>query len=121
MIYPARWVAIALLFVLPQGQFLAQQTSTTQTAPAQGPSPSGPAGQAPKREGTVRLRTDEVVVDAIVTDKKNKPVMSLTADDFEVFEDGVKQRIASFRVQTAGQTSEAQTGPAAATSQPAAS
>jgi VWFA-related protein len=120
MIYPARWVAVALLFVLPQGQFLAQQTSATRTTPAQGTaSQSGPAGQAPKQESPVRLRTDEVVVDAIVTDKKNKPVMNLTADDFEVFEDGVKQRLASFRVQTAGQTSEAESGPAPVAANPA--
>jgi VWFA-related protein len=68
----------------------------------------------------VRLRTDEVVVDVMVTDKRNRPVMNLTSDDFGVFEDGIKQRLTSFRVQAAGQTTEAQTGPAAGAAQTAA-
>src|SRR4029453_17622972 len=46
--------------------------------------------------------TSEVVVDAVVVDKRNRVVTDLTAADFEVYEDGVKQRIASFRFESTG-------------------
>ena len=49
----------------------------------------------------VRLRTDEVVVDAVVLDKKNHAVSDLTADDFAIYEDGIKQKITSFRFESA--------------------
>src|SRR5262244_3462767 len=114
MISRARLIAIALVLALifvpvagsqsPPGKTSGAQTSTGQAGPAQ----SAPAGQASKQEPSVRLRTDEVVVDAIVMDKKNRPVMNLTADDFELFEDGVKQRIASFRIESTGQASQVQ-------------
>jgi VWFA-related protein len=42
--------------------------------------------------------TSEVVLDAIVKDKKGHPVKNLKAEDFEVYEDGVRQQIASFRL-----------------------
>ena len=45
----------------------------------------------------IRVGTGEVVVDVNVTDSGGKPVRDLAAADFEVFEDGVPQRIASFR------------------------
>ena len=37
-----------------------------------------------------------VVLDVTVTDKAGKPIDGLTAKDFQVFEDGVEQRIRSF-------------------------
>jgi VWFA-related protein len=42
-----------------------------------------------------------VVVDLVVRDKKGLPVLDLTADDFEVLEDGVRQEIGSFRLPAA--------------------
>src|SRR3977135_3850674 len=42
--------------------------------------------------------TNEVVLDAVVKDKKGRPVRDLKASDFEVFEDGVPQQIKSFRL-----------------------
>jgi len=104
MMSPTRLVSIALVFALSVAPAAIGQNPTGQSNAAQ----SSTAGQPQKQEPSVRLRTDEVVVDALVMDKKNRPVMNLTADDFEVFEDGVQQRIASFRVQAAGQTVEAQ-------------
>jgi VWFA-related protein len=100
MISPARWVSIALLLAQSLAPTAIGQTAAGQSNSAQ----NSTAGQPQKQEPSVRLRTDEVVVDAIVTDKKNRPVMNLTADDFDVFEDGVKQRIASFRVESTAQS-----------------
>jgi VWFA-related protein len=44
--------------------------------------------------------TTEVVLDAVVKDKKGRPVRDLKASDFEVFEDGVPQQVKSFRLVT---------------------
>ena len=45
----------------------------------------------------IRVHTSEVVVDANVTDGNGKPVSGLTQADFDVYEDGIKQQIQSFR------------------------
>src|SRR5581483_9656857 len=56
------------------------------------------AAQSPQQdEQVVRVRTTEVALDVVVKDKKGRPVKDLTAADFEVYEDGVRQRIESFR------------------------
>src|SRR5262252_5292683 len=52
--------------------------------------------QTPSQEGVIRINVNLVQVDAIVTDSKGKPVTDLTADDFEVFQDGKPQAITSF-------------------------
>ena len=41
----------------------------------------------------IRVRSDEVLVPVVVTDKKGEPVLDLTAQDFQVFDTGVEQRI----------------------------
>ncbi len=68
----------------------------------------------------IRVRTGEVLVDVSVTDSGGKPVRGLTDADFEVYEDGVRQQIASFRSvvgsgtrQTASQKESPNTVPAA--------
>src|SRR5215831_4639901 len=53
---------------------------------------------APEQERKVRLGTTEVMLDVVVRDKKGRPVKDLSASDFEVYEDGVKQQIESFRL-----------------------
>jgi VWFA-related protein len=47
---------------------------------------------------TARVEVQVVNVDAVVTDTDGKPVMNLTKDDFQVFEDGVAQKITNFSV-----------------------
>src|SRR5258708_7484385 len=54
------------------------------------------AQQTPSPEGVIRINVNLVQVDAIVTDAKGKPVTNLTADDFEVLQDGKVQTITNF-------------------------
>lgn len=56
-----------------------------------------PSGQR-QDEPSLRLRANEVSLDIVVRDKKGRPVRDLTANDFEVYEDGVRQKIESFRL-----------------------
>ena len=51
--------------------------------------------QAPSQRPKFGTSTAAVLVDVVVRDKKGKPVSGLTAEDFQVFEDGVPQRIIS--------------------------
>src|SRR4030095_2276145 len=56
------------------------------------------ASQKPVQdESPIRIRTNEVALDIVVRDKKGRPVRDLTEADFEVYEDGVRQQIGSFR------------------------
>ncbi|HEY3138370.1 MAG TPA: hypothetical protein VGL29_20270, partial [Blastocatellia bacterium] len=52
----------------------------------------------PQDEQRVRLGTTEVALDVVVRDKKARPVRDLKESDFEIYEDGVRQRIESFRL-----------------------
>src|SRR5690242_4725544 len=51
-----------------------------------------PSPQTPVFRSSVNL----VLVDVVVRDKKGVIVKGLTADDFELYEDGKKQQIVSF-------------------------
>src|SRR4029079_4314828 len=73
-------------------------TGAQNRAAAQSGSTNPPAAQ----ERPIKLGTSEVVVDAVVVDKKNRLVSDLTAEDFEVYEDGVKQKVISFRFESTG-------------------
>ncbi|MFZ0060645.1 MAG: VWA domain-containing protein, partial [Pyrinomonadaceae bacterium] len=55
---------------------------------AQGQQQSGP-------DDVVRISTNLVQIDALVTDKNGNPIKDLTADDFEVLQDGRPQKIVS--------------------------
>ena len=69
-----------------------------QTLPAP-PRPQKPADNQQKpaddQDDIVKITTNLVQVDAVVT-KDGKVVTNLTADDFEIYEDGKKQTITSF-------------------------
>lgn len=52
--------------------------------------------QEREQDDTIRLKTDLVTVTAVVNDRSGHAIKSLKAEDFEIFEDGAKQRIASF-------------------------
>ena len=53
--------------------------------------------QQDQQVDVVKIRANEVSLDIVVRDKKGRPVRDLTAADFEVYEDGVRQQIGSFR------------------------
>ena len=54
-----------------------------------------PADPPDDKDDVVKITTNLVQVDAVVT-KDGKPVTNLTANDFEIYEDGRKQTITSF-------------------------
>lgn len=57
--------------------------------------PSQPQQTADSKDDVVKITTNLVQVDVVVT-KGGKQVTDLTADDFEIFEDGRRQTITSF-------------------------
>lgn len=81
---------------------------------------SGSGPQAGAQEKPLKLRASEVVVDAVVIDKKNRLVSDLTAEDFEVYEDGVKQKVASFRFESTAAGAQQLAKPAGAAGTPVA-
>lgn len=68
------------------------------TAPATATLCQTPATAQDQQEEVVRVGSSEVLLDAVVKDKKGRPVKDLAASDFEIYEDGVRQRIQSFRL-----------------------
>ena len=65
---------------------------------AQAPAASVP----PNPSATFRAGTQEVLVDAIVTDKNGNFQRDLTRQDFKIFEDGKGRKITSFALGSAG-------------------
>ena len=70
------------------------------------PSPSGP---------TIRVTATEVALDLVVRDKKGRQVKNVKPADIEIYQDGVRQQLLSFRAvpgreQEHRQQSEAETG-----------
>ena len=50
-----------------------------------------------EQDEVIRVRSNEVRLDVVVKDKKGRPIRDLKAADFEILEDGVPQKIESFR------------------------
>ena len=74
----------------PQSKQVASPQSTTQQDNA-------PATKVQEeRDDVVRITTNLVQVDATVTDRSGKQVNNLTADDFEITENGKPQKITNF-------------------------
>ncbi len=63
-----------------------------------GQNPSSQSQGQSQGEQVIRVGTTEVALDVVVKDKKGRMVKDLTASDFEIFEDGVRQQIESFRL-----------------------
>jgi VWFA-related protein len=60
------------------------------------PASSGQAPGVPGPPPTFPARVEQVTVDVVVVDGKGQPVTDLVRDNLEVYEDGVRQTIASF-------------------------
>lgn len=77
-----------------------QQASTAQSAPSQAvpaaPVDQGAAPGADDPSATIRVNVKLVNVFATVTDSAGSPVASLKQEDFQIFEDGLPQKIAVF-------------------------
>ncbi len=68
-----------------------------------------PSGQQ-SDEGKLVVGANEVLLDAVVRDKKGRPVKDLKASDFQVLEDGVPQEVKSFRLVAGGAEDSAAAG-----------
>lgn len=53
-----------------------------------------------EQDEVIRVRSNEVRLDVVVKDKKGRPIQDLKAGDFEILEDGVAQKVESFRFVT---------------------
>jgi len=75
-----------------------------QSAPPQAPTPQKPAppAQADRANQPFRIAIDLVSNDIIVRDERGNFVPDLKKDEFEIWEDGVKQDITSMTVVTGG-------------------
>jgi VWFA-related protein len=87
-------VLIGITTATPRVSSQTQTGEQTQTAPR--PTQAPPTDQ-PAAQPTFRVGATYVRVDAYVT-RDGKPVTDLTKDDFEVYEDGVRQTIRNFEL-----------------------
>jgi VWFA-related protein len=78
------------------------------------------ANASPAPEATIKVNVRQVLVPVIVTDEEGHHVTGLTRADFQVFEDGVEQKISGFNVEDTGLTAPAATPGAVPETQPGA-
>src|SRR5438128_9907812 len=69
---------------------------------AQTPAKPASSSDAPQEKPTFKVQVDLVTNDIIVRDEKGNFIPDLKKDEFEIFEDGVKQDISSMTVVTGG-------------------
>lgn len=82
--------ALVLFLLLVVESAVGPDFSRATEAAAQQIPPAGSSTSQQQRFGT---RTEAVVVDVSVTDRKGQPVTTLAQSDFEIYEDGVLQKI----------------------------
>ena len=91
-------------FALPTAVCLLLTLSTPAAAGAaqkRGSEPDVAAGEPESGpEFTIKVPVNVVPVSVTVTDKAGRPVTDLTAADFKLFEDGKRQRIQSFEIES---------------------
>ena len=73
------------------------QAQPPQQTPSQPPATDQPPADQPARP-TFRAGIDFVRVDVIVTNKKGEPVVDLKPEEVEIFEDGDRQDVESFKL-----------------------
>jgi VWFA-related protein len=82
---------------------------------AQEPKPAPPGADQP----TFRAGAEVVVLDVVVRDKKGRTVRDLRPEEVQVYEDGVRQKVVSFKLEAAGQESSPEAGTSKAAERPA--
>ncbi|HTQ55301.1 MAG TPA: VWA domain-containing protein [Bryobacteraceae bacterium] len=76
--------------------------------------PGEPQNNPPAAPGpAIRATANQVALDLVVRDKKGRLVKNLKPGDVEIYEDGVRQQILSFRMVTGGSAATATTVPGA--------
>ncbi len=113
---PSRWSAIAGALLC--GTAVLAQAPTPVQAPAQAQPPAQAPAQAqppaparPQQTPTFKMNINIVTTDVIVRDARGQFVPNLAASDFDVFEDNVKQEIASLVMIHGGRTYNLETPP----------
>jgi VWFA-related protein len=71
------------------------------------------------KEDNVVLRANEVILDVVVRDKKGHTIKDLKPTDIEIYEDNVRQDVASFRLVSREGKAETKAGPKPVTPAPA--
>jgi len=92
---PARWIAPLAAATLAVGL-------SAQTPPAAQQQPPQQPQQPPQEKPTFKVQIDLITNDVIVRDKRGNFVPDLKRDEFEIYEDGIKQDIVSMTVVTGG-------------------
>jgi VWFA-related protein len=87
-------------------------TGLIATLSAQAPAPARPATGNPQDVPTFRVTIDAVTMDVIVKDDQGRFIPDLAKDDFEIYEDGVKQDIASMTMSHGGRVTNVLEAPA---------
>ena len=103
-------LVVGCALVLAAGVVGMSAQAPPKPAPPATPAPGTQAGQPDFRSGV-----DFVTMDAIVRNSRDQFVADLTKDDFEIFEDGVKQEIASLTLVHGGRVHNLQAPPPPAT------
>ena len=108
-------VSAAAALLAAGGSLHAQNAPPTPQKPAtaQEPSPDKPVIAPPQQGGVIRRSFDIVSTDVIVRDNKGQFIADLNKNDFEVYEDGVKQELVSFILTHGGRVYNSTPAPAA--------
>ena len=107
-------VSAAAALLALGGPLQAQNAPPTPPPPAaQQPSPDKPVIAPPTQGGVIRRSVDLVSTDVIVRDNKGQFIADLGKNDFEVYEDGVKQEVISFILTHGGRVYNSTPAPAA--------
>ena len=69
---------------------------------AQAPVPARPPAPNQQEVPTFRVQIDAVTMDVIARDEQGRFIADLKKEDFEIYEDGVKQEIASMTMSHGG-------------------
>ncbi|HEY0873712.1 MAG TPA: VWA domain-containing protein [Vicinamibacterales bacterium] len=86
----------ALAAAVFAGGAVGAQNAPAGQQPAQDPSAQNPPAQQQPQRQIIRRQIDVITTDVIVRDNRGQFVADLKKDEFEVYEDGVKQEVVSF-------------------------